>query len=187
VKKLLFIVVMCMVSLVSFGQSEPEFELEPYVFNTTDSTFTNPLPCENTYLKSKAAASMFLVGVGKIKSYYYIKGEKSSLVIDNKNCNIIINTGGNSPQQILSLIKLERLETKRRWKTGEMGAFTGSSFNEDNSIPLKYKKYGENSVIIDISQLEHGDYCIAISSMMTNIKSSKVYTFRIKKNKKDND
>ena len=167
--------IMSLVSVFAFAQTEPDFEMEPYVFNTADSTFATPLPCE-----SAAGASLFLTGIGKVKTYYYIKGVKSSLEIDKNTSNIIINTGGTSPQQTLSIIKLETLDTKRRWKTGEAGSFTGASSNEDNSVVLKYKKYGENSVIVSTSALEPGEYCLAITNMMTNSKSAKVYTFRIK-------
>ena len=166
--------IMSLVSVFAFAQTEPDFEMEPYVFNTADSTFATPLPCESAYVKAKAGASLFLTGIGKVKTYYYIKGVKSSLEIDKNTSNIIINTGGTSPQQTLSIIKLETLDTKRRWKTGEAGSFTGASSNEDN------KKYGENSVIVSTAALEPGEYCLAITNMMTNSKSAKVYTFRIK-------
>lgn len=115
-----------------------------------------------------------------MKAYYYIKGVSSSLEIEKKKSDIIINTGGTSPQQTLSIIKLETLQSKRRWKTSETETFTGASSNEDNSIVLKYKKYGDNSVIISTANLEPGEYCLAITNMMTNSKSAKVYTFKIK-------
>lgn len=51
------------------AQTEPEFELEPYVFNLADSTLASPLPCESAYSKAKAAASLYLTGIGKVKSY----------------------------------------------------------------------------------------------------------------------
>jgi len=57
--------------------------------------------------------------------------------------------------------------------------FTGASSNEDNAVVLKYKKYGENSVIISTASLELGEYCLAITNMMANSKSAKVYTFKI--------
>ena len=57
--------------------------------------------------------------------------------------------------------------------------FTGTSSNEDNAVVLKYKKYGENSVIISTANLEPGEYCLAIINIMTNSKSAKVYTFKI--------
>jgi len=178
-RNIYLIIVMCFISVLCYGQKEPEFEMEPYVFNTTDSSISVPLPCESAFIKAKAGASMYLTGMGKVKSYYYIKGIASSLVLD-RNCEIIINTGGVSPQQSLSLIKLEILETKRRWKTGEIGSFTGASANEDNSIAIKYKRYGEDSVIIVTKNLQPGEYCLAITNMMTNTKSAKVYTFSIK-------
>lgn len=169
-----------MVSALGFAQSEPDFEFEPYVFNASDSTFETPLPCENAYTKAKAAASMFIVGLGKVKSYFYIKGATSPLTLDNKANNIIVNTGGTSPQQCLSIIMLETLQSKRRWKSGEAGSFTGASSNEDNAVVLKYKKYGESSVIVSAAALKPGEYCLAITNMMTNSKSAKVYTFSIK-------
>ena len=179
-KTLICTLFMSMVSIFSFAQTEPDFEMEPYVFNTADSTFETPLPCENAYIKAKAGASMYLTGFGKIKTYYYIKGLNSSLEIDKKTSNIIINTGGTSPQQSLSIIKLEILESKRRWKTGEAGSFTGASVNEENSVVLRYKKYGDDSVIISTADLEPGEYCLVITNLMTDSKSAKVYTFCIK-------
>lgn len=179
-KTLICTLFMSMVSIFGFAQTEPDFEMEPYVFNAADSTFETPLPCESAYVQAKAGASLYLTGIGKVKTYYYIKGLKSSLEIDKKTSNIIINTGGTSPQQTLSIIKFETLESKRRWKTGEAGSFTGASANEDNSVVLKYKKYGDNSVIISTAGLEPGEYCLAITNMMTNSKSAKVYTFRVK-------
>jgi len=178
-KRTIYTMLLCMISVLGFAQSEPEFEMEPYVFNEADSTFETPLPCESAYAKAKAGASLFLTGIGKVKSYYYIKGKASSLKIDKNTSNIIINTGNTSPQQTLSIIKLEQMDSKRRWKTGEVGSFTGATSNEDNSVVLKYKKYGENSVIISTKGFEPGEYCLAITNMMTNSKSAKVYTFRI--------
>ena len=178
-RKIYLIIVMCFISVLCYGQIEPEYEMEPYVFNTTDSSISVPLPCESAFFKAKAGASMYLTGIGKVKSYFYIKGVASSLVLD-RNSEIIINTGGVSPQQSLSLIKLEILETKRRWKTGEIGSFTGASLNEDNSIAIKYKRYGDDSVIIATKNLQPGEYCLAISNRMSIIKSAKVYTFSIK-------
>ncbi|MBQ9363888.1 MAG: hypothetical protein IJT97_10810 [Bacteroidaceae bacterium] len=183
-KRNFFVVCSMMASMLCFAQSEPDFEFEPYVFNNADSTFETPLPCESAYIKAKAGASMFIVGIGKVKSYYYIKGVASSLNIDKSVSNIIINTGGTSPQQSLSIIKLEQLESKRRWKSGEAGTFTGASSNEDTSVVLKYKKYGDSSVIISTAALEDGEYCLAVTNMMTNTKSAKVYTFSIGKSAK---
>ena len=58
---------MSLLSITGFAQNEPEFEMEPYVFNCADSTFETSLPCESAYIKAKVGASLFLVGVGKVK------------------------------------------------------------------------------------------------------------------------
>ena len=177
-KKIVLSLVVMVVGLINIsGQTEPEFAWEPYVFNKVDSTFSISMPCESAYIKAKAAASMYLTGIGKVKSYYYINGLHSTLNVD-KNTDIIINTGGVSPQQSIALIKLEMLETKRRWKSGETGVF-GATSNEESSVILKYKKFGNSSVIISTNELENGEYCLAITNMMTNSKSTKVYTFSI--------
>lgn len=42
---------MSMLSVLAFAQTEPDFEMEPYVFNSADSTFETPLPCESAYVK----------------------------------------------------------------------------------------------------------------------------------------
>lgn len=180
-KKIFLSMVINVISVMCFGQKEPEFAWEPFIFNKADSSFITSMPCESVYAKAKASASMYLTGLGKIKTYYYINGVNSALNITN-DVDIIINTGGVSPQQSISIIKLETLQSKRRWKSGEAGAFTGATSNEDASITLKYKKYGNLSVLISTSSLENGEYCLAITNMMTNSKSAKVYTFSISNN-----
>ena len=67
-RKILFFVV----TILSFAMSvcaqsvqEPDFEFEPFVANLQDSTLGDPLPCENSYIKAKAGASMYIVGIGR--------------------------------------------------------------------------------------------------------------------------
>lgn len=157
---------------------EPEFEFEPYVANLADSTLGKMLPLENTYSKAKAGASVYLVGVGKVKSYWYVDGAESSLALQ-KNTSVIINTGGVSPMQSLTIHKMEKMGKKRRYQSGEVGTFTGATAGKDQSEAFKYKKYGKSSVLIPLNTLEPGEYCLSITNMMTNSKSAKVYTFSI--------
>lgn len=176
-KKLISAILMSMATVFCMAQTEPEFEFEPFVFNTAESTIGDALPSENAYVKSKAGASMFIVGIGKVKTYYYIDGIASSLKLNKSNSDIVVNTGGVSPIQSISIIKLELLKSKRRWKSGEVGAFTGASSNEEASVNLKYKKYSQSSVIISTKNFEPGEYVLTITNQMTNSKSLKVYTF----------
>ena len=179
-KKIIFMLFVAMFSTESFCQTEPDFAMEPHVFNFADSTFEVPLPCERTYVRGKADASLYIFGVGKTSVYRYIDGEKSPLEIDKNVSGIIINTDGESPVHTLSINKLEILKTKRRWKTHESGTFTGSSYGTDASVGLKYKKYGKNSVIIKTSDLSPGEYCITAINIKTTTNNFKAFTFRVK-------
>lgn len=159
---------------------EPDFEFEPFLFNVQDSTLGEALPCENAYVKAKAAASMYIVGVGKVKSYSYVDGIASPMKLDH-NAILVINTGGKSPMQTLSINKFELLKKKRRFQTGSIGTFTGADANNDEaSQSFRYKKYGKDSVIIPLNNLDEGEYCLSITNSNTNSKSTKVYTFSIK-------
>lgn len=159
---------------------EPEFELEPFVYNLQDSTLDKPLACENAYVKAKAGASMYLTGLGKVKSYIYVNGVASPLVMDNSNV-IVINTGGKSPMQTLSINKFEVLKKKRRFQTGHIGSFSGASANNDEgSQNFRYKKIGNGSVLISLKDFEAGEYCLSVINEHTNSKTTKVYTFSIK-------
>lgn len=180
-KKLLFTALMCAVSLIGLAQTEPEFEYEPFVFNRADSAMNTALPCENAYEKAKAGASLYITGIGKVKTYYYVDGIESSLKLDKSTSDIVVNTGGKSPMQTISIVRMELLKSKRRWKSGEAGSFTGATAGtESGAVDFKYKKFGSSSVIISTKNFEPGEYCLSIINQMTNSKSSKVYTFSIK-------
>lgn len=178
-KKILLFAAMLLSGVVMSAQeNEPDFEFEPHLWNATENTMGDLLPCENAYQKAKAGASMFLVGAGKVKSYLYVDGEKSPIEL-TANDWLIVNTGGKSPLQCVSINQFEVLKSKRRFKNGEMGTFTGASSGNDNSTTFKYKKLGTGSVIIPLEGLEPGEYVMSFTNQNTNSKSQKVYTFRI--------
>lgn len=179
-KKILFMLFVSLFSVSISAQSlqEPEFEFEPYLLNVADSTLGKMLPVENAYAKAKAGASMYLVGMGKIKTYWYVDGKESSMVIP-AGSRIVINTGGKSPMQTLTINKMEQMGKKRRYQCGEAGTFTGATSGKETSENFKYKKYGKESVMIPLDGLEPGQYALSITNMMTNNKSAKIYTFSI--------
>lgn len=177
-KKFYLLCIMACYSMVISAQNEPEFEFEPHVYTVSDSTMGDILPCENAYSKAKASASMFIVGIGKAKVYYYLDGVESKLRL-SKDKWIIVNTGGKSPLQCISINKMEKMKTKRRFQYGEAGSFTGATSGQDNSLSFKYKKLGSGSVIIPLSDLEAGEYCLSFTNQQSNSKSAKVFTFCI--------
>ena len=175
---LMFIGIFCASFNLKAQEVEPDYEMEPYLFSVESSTIGDVLPIENAFVKAKAGATMYIVGVGNVNTYYYIKGNKSKLVLDKDKDKIIINTGGISPRQSLSVIKLQIVGSKRRWKTGTVN-LVGASANEEDALSVKYEKYGDNSVLIDLSNFEPGQYCIGITKLLDNSNSSKVYTFSV--------
>ena len=46
--------IMSMVSVFTFAQTEPDFEMEPYVFNQADSTFATPWLAHHSFLPALA-------------------------------------------------------------------------------------------------------------------------------------
>ena len=175
-KKILFVAAAMLIG-TAFQLKEPEFEFEAYIA-ATDSTLGVALPLENAYMKAKAGASVFIVGAGKVKSYCYVDGIASSLKV-KKSDYIVINTGGKSPLQTLSINRFELLKSKRRYQNGQIGTFTGASYGTEGGEDFKYKKYGKDSVKIPLKDLDPGEYCLSITNNMTDRKSAKVYTFCI--------
>ena len=76
---------------------------------------------------------------------------------------------------------MEQLKSKRRFKAGEAGSFTGATAGDDNSLQFKYKKVegGSGSIVIPLADFENGEYCLSFTNQQSNSKSMKVYTFRI--------
>ena len=95
-KKILLVVVSLLASTAFQVKAqtveEPEFELEAYVL-ATDSTLGQALPLENAYIKAKAAASMFIVGIGKAKSYYYVNGTARQISSDQSYGRFLYEQG----------------------------------------------------------------------------------------------
>lgn len=180
-KKALTLLICLLSCTMSWAQDvkEPDFAFEPYVYYENNGELGHALPVEEAYSKAKVGASVFLVGVGKVKTYYYVKGVNSKLRISLPGNSIVINTGNQSPMQTLSINKFEVQGKTRRFQIGEAGTFTGAKTETEGSQQLRYKKHGQNSVIISLDDLEPGEYCITITNQMTNSKSAKVYTFAI--------
>ncbi|MBP3689028.1 MAG: hypothetical protein J6I54_03485 [Bacteroidaceae bacterium] len=179
-RKILFTVVSLLICTVlqtkaQTNVEEPEYELEAYLM-ATDSTLGQPLPLENAYIKAKAAASMFIVGIGKAKSYYYVNGTASPLKVKQSDY-IVINTGGKSPLQTLTINRFEILKSKRRFQNGQIGTFTGAQYGTEGGESFKYKKYGKDSVKIPLKDLQPGEYSLMVTNKMTDNKSAKIYTF----------
>lgn len=187
-KKILLVAAM---ALFSFGVQaqvnveEPEFSEETLLL-TSDATAIK-LPRESSKLKAKASASMYIVGIGKVKSRITIGSPKSPVQVDKQpsgEYRFIIKAESNStdPKSFLSFFKFEQKSNRRQAQVGEAGTFSGSEENSLSNYDFVAKKYGKSSYLIKVSGLDSGEYGILIGDpeKLSQKNSFMVTTFGIK-------
>ena len=163
--------------------SEPEFA-EQIALLTSDTTSVI-LERENGYLKTKAGASLYLVGIGKIKSRITIDGAKSiSKVLGSKNTRLIIKAEDNKtdPKSFIDIFKFDVYKNKeRRYQIAEAGTLSAVKSNNLSSIDYVAKKYGETSYLILLADLTPGEYGIILGDPnKENTKNNmKITTFTV--------
>ena len=162
--------------------AEPEFAEETMLL--TSDTESIVLKRENGSIKTKAGAGVYLVGVGKIKSRLTLSGIKSvNEVKVPANARLVIKGKDNAtdPNSYISVFKFELTKNERRFQLAEAGTFTGTERNNTAAVDFQAKKYGESSYLIQLSDLEPGEYGILIGdpNSLTNKNSMKVTTFTV--------
>lgn len=185
-KRMLSIAIVAIVATNAMAQqvtvAEPEFAEQSLVL-TSDSTFTM-LPRESASLKAKASASLYLTGIGKVKSRITLKGENSSVVVKQEpTIRLIVKASDNKtdPKSFISLFKFEVKTNKRQALVAEVGTFSGASENSLSNIDFNAKKYGEASYLLYLDNLTPGDYGLLLGdpNALTGKNSFKVTTFCI--------
>lgn len=139
---------------------------------------------ENGYVKAKAGASLYLTGIGKIKSRLTLEGIKSVNEIKAKpNARIIIKSKDNTtdPNSFINIFKFEIYKKERRYQLAEAGTLSATKTNNLSSVDFKAKKYGESSYLIQLENLTPGEYGIIIGDPNTqNTKNGmKITTFTV--------
>ena len=161
---------------------EPEFA-EETLFLTSDSTGII-LKRESGYIKTKAGASLYLTGIGKVKTRLTIDGLTSvnSMKV-TRTPRFIIKAKDNStdPSSFINIFKFDIYKKERRFQLAEAGTLSAAKTNNIANIEFKAKKYGESSYLIKIEDLEPGEYGIIIGDPNTqNTKNAlKVTTFTV--------
>ena len=120
---------------------------------------------ENGTIKTKAGASLYLTGIGKVKSRLTLKGIKStSKAVGGSTTRLIIKAADNKtdPNSFISVFKFEVKGKERRYQLAEAGTLSKTESNNLSSIEYKAKKYGESSYYIVLEDLTAGDYGIVI-------------------------
>lgn len=142
---------------------EPEFAEETLLL-TSDSQGVK-LSRENGTIKTKAGASLYLTGIGKVKSRLTLKGIKStSKAVGGSTTRLIIKAADNKtdPNSFISVFKFEVKGKERRYQLAEAGTLSKTESNNLSSVEYNAKKYGESSYYIVLEGLTAGEYGIVI-------------------------
>ena len=144
---------------------EPEFSGQVvYVKTDTEGLL---LPKENAQIKTKAGASLYLVGIGSIKSRPHIQGKTAKTRIPQSALTkFIVRAVDNKtdPLQIINIIQFDIKGNARRAEMSKSNSFGGDSSNNMKRMDFNAKKYGEDSYLVAIDNLPAGEYGIYVTN-----------------------
>ncbi len=153
------------VSAQEIKVAEPEF-INQVVIVQSDSTGVL-LGKENGEIKTKAGASLYLTGIGSIKSRITLNGKYSETRIPkNAKLTLIVKAVDNrtDPASIIRVFKFEVKSNRRQVEIGKVNTFEGGSNNTMKLIQFQAKKYGESSYLIVLENLSDGEYGVMTSN-----------------------
>lgn len=163
---LLSFIACCIASNMAVAQTISVAE-PPYVGNVEFSN-GNPLEKQKASAQTKAGASMYVTGFGKVKSKNVVQGATSSVRTtqrDNLQLIVRVNDNGEDPFNIINVFKLESKKglDERLVEVSSYGTFSGSKAANIEYIPFSSTKYGQNSYLITIKpHLEPGEYAVTV-------------------------
>lgn len=169
-KQIIFSFFFCLVCHNICGQSnivieEPDFIGQVvYVKSDTEGII---LQKENAQLKTKAGASLYLVGIGSIKSRIHLKGTAAETRIkQSPQTRFIVRAVDNKtdPLEIVNIIKFDIYGKERRSEIAKVNSFGGESSNNMTRIGFNAKKYGEDSYLISIDGILRGEYGVFVTN-----------------------
>lgn len=162
---------------------EPEFA-EQTLLLTSDSDGVL-LKRESGTIVTKAGASLYLTGIGKVKSRLTLQGPESvNSVKGGATTRLIVKALDNrtDPNSFVNIFKFDVYNNEeRRYQVAEVGTLSKAETNNLSSVEYKAKKYGESSYLITMEGLTSGQYGIVLGDPNTeNTKNSlKVTTFAV--------
>lgn len=161
---------------------EPEFADQAYLL-TSNSTYVK-LPRETGYLKTKAGASLYLTGIGKVKTRVTLAGTESSVSTPAGEVRIILKAKDNAtdPQSFINAFPFEIKGKERRAQIAEDGTLSAAKSNTLGVLNFNAKKYGESSYLLVFDNLQPGQYGIIIGDPNADNKKNdmKITTFTVK-------
>ncbi len=175
-KKIIFSTVFAMFSMFGFAQAdavyEPEYVGQICVVNP-DGSHTL-LPKEKVDMKSSSSKFGMIPIPGsslldKSKTCAVVKGVSSQVVFPAGKLTLIFRAGENKkdPKEFIGFVKFEVKKNKRQAQVAKSSLLGGISVNSDfNDVPYTAKKYGEESYIIEIDNIEAGQYAFSYGNFL---------------------
>lgn len=152
--------------LSTFAQepiSEPDF-IGEVIMVKPDNT-TTLLEKSTVKITTKAGASLYLVGIGKIKTRIDIEERHAEVrASEEEDFKLIVRAVDNNtdPISIISIFKFDLKGQRRRAELSSLSTFGGNSENNLNTLPFVAKKYGESSYIITPEHNIPGEYGVIV-------------------------
>lgn len=146
---------------------EPEFIGETNLLCiTANDTISMPLEKSSAKIKSKAGASVYLTGIGSVKTRIHVDGVSSTCVA-KPDCKyrLIVKAANNNqdPNSFIQLVKFVVKGDERRCEIGKVNTFGGTSSGTEQQVDYQAKKYGESSYLLAIEP-KAGEYGVMMSN-----------------------
>jgi len=167
-KKVLFLAALVCMSICAYAQqiAEPQFVGE--VLLVKSETSAVPLEKKTAIVKTKAGASLYLTGIGSVKSRLHVEGATSAVRCLQADGPIVLivraANNENDPNSFIRVFRFEQKKKERRAELAKSNTLGGSSNNNFDYIEYVGEKYGEKSYKLTLSQVEPCEIGVIISN-----------------------
>jgi hypothetical protein len=166
-KILLTIVCLASVCLFSYSQEAEEPDFVGEVLLLKNGTALGILEKNPVKVKTKAGASVYLTGIGSVKSRITVEGCCAKTTVKSSDdFKFIIKAVDNitDPLAVISIFKFEEKKNERRAEVSSASTFGGGSSNNMNYLTFSAKKYGTSSYIVTVNEKNAGQYGITVKN-----------------------
>ncbi|WP_291529297.1 hypothetical protein [Bacteroides sp. UBA939] len=173
-KKFILLFLLCISIMPCYAQEgqEPEFVGEVNLINGDQVL---PLDKEFITIKTKASASMYIVGVGNIKTKINVEGNAASVrASQDGDFKLVVRAVDNNsdPLSIISIFQFETSKKKRTAELSSLATFGGQTDNKLKQLGFSAKKFGESSYLITLKEKPAGEIGVIVKNPNTKDEKS---------------
>lgn len=164
--KKLLILAACLMTAAQLGAqniAEPDFTGEVLGLRADGSATL--LEKHTVQLQTKAGATAYIFGIGKVKTRIVIDGSHSSTrYTPDEAIQFIVKAVDNTtdPLSIIDIFRMKPSKKDRRAEISATGTFSGASSNNLDRLQFKAKKYGESSYLLTLATKAAGEFGITV-------------------------